>query len=209
MTLVKICGITTWADAKAAVDAGADVLGFVCDENSPRRIDPDTFCDIACRLPKHIRRVGVFGSTTDMPWRTVGRAVMHLFHQVQYTQDSLWTDIIRENWDMGRKIKAFSLTSDKDLRRIASYNGLVQSFLLNVHAPEGDAYGWELARETHQFGKRLYLTGGLTPANVAQAIARVRPYAVDVTVGVESSPGVKDPEKMRAFVWAAKSLSGD
>lgn len=104
---------------------------------------------------------------------------------------------------MHRKIKAFSLTSDRDLRRIAGYNGLTQSFLLNVHAPEGDEYGWELAREVHQYGKRLYLSGGLTPANVAQAAARVRPYAVDVTVGVEVSPGVMDPDKMRAFVQAA------
>ena len=204
MTLVKICGITNWEDAKAAVDAGADMLGFVCDENSPRCIAPDDFCALATRLPAHVQRVGVFGSTTGVEWRTAGRSLLHLFHQIQYTQDSLWTDIIRENWDMGRKIKAFSLTSDKDLRRIAGYNGLVQSFLINVHAAEGDAYGWELARETHQYGKRLYLAGGLTPENVAQAVARVRPYAVDVTVGVESAPGVKDVGKMRAFVEAVR-----
>jgi phosphoribosylanthranilate isomerase len=176
-TQVRISGITNWEDAKTAVDAGADALGFVCDENSPRLIDPDTFCTIATRLPAH----------------------------VQYTHDSLWTDIVRENWDMRRKIKAFSLTSDRDLRRIAGYNGLVQSFLLNVHAPQGDEYGWELAREVHQYGKRLYLSGGLTPENVARATARVHPYAVDVTVGVESSPGVLDRDKVRAFVEAVKN----
>ena len=206
MTLVKICGITNWDDAEAAVDAGADMLGFVCDENSPRLIGPDDFCTIAARLPAHIQRVGVFGSTTSFEWRAAGRSVFPLFHHIQYTQDSLWTDIVRENWDMGRKIKAFSLASDKDLRRIAGYNGLVQSFLINVHAPEGDRYGWELACETHQYGKRLYLAGGLTPDNVVQAVARVRPYAVDVTVGVESAPGVKDVGKMQAFVQAAKSV---
>jgi len=209
MTLVKICGITTWRDAEAAVNAGADMLGFVCDENSPRVIDPDAFCDIAARLPKHVKRVGVFDRTTDYRWRTYGRPLLRLFHQVQYYQDSLWTDIVRENWDMGRKIKAFHLNSERDLRRIAGFNGLVQSFLLNVHTQangygSADAYGWELARETHQFGKRLHLAGGLTPGNVAQAVARVRPYAVDVTVGVESEPGVKDPAKMRAFVRAAR-----
>ncbi len=180
------------------------MLGFVCDENSLRCVAPDDFCAIAARLPAHIERVGVFGSTTGFEWRTAGRGLLPLFHQIQYTHDSLWTDIVRENWDMGRKIKTFSLNSDKDLRRIAGYNGLVQSFLVNVHAPQGDPYGWELARETHQFGKRLYLAGGLTPENVAQAAARVRPYAVDVTVGVESAPGVKDAEKMRAFVQAVK-----
>ncbi len=145
MTLVKICGITNWRDAQAAVEAGADM-----------------------------------------------------------------TDIIRQNWDMGRKIKAFHLNSDKDLRKIAQFNGTVQSFLLNMHAqapanyPDADAYGWELARETHQFGKKLFLASGLTPENVGAAAARVMPYAVDVTVGVESSPGIKDPAKMRAFVRAVR-----
>lgn len=180
------------------------MLGFVADENSPRLIDPDDFCEIAARLPAHIQRVGVFGSTTGLPWRATGRDLFGLFHQIQYSQDSLWTDIIRENWDMRRKIKAFHLTSAHDLRRVADYNGLVQSFLLNVHAPEGDAYGWDLACDVHQFGKRLYLAGGLTPENVAPAIARVRPYAVDVTVSVESAPGVKDVDKMRAFVRAVR-----
>ncbi len=209
MTLVKICGITRWRDAEAAVDAGADMLGFVCDENSPRVIAPDDFCDIAARLPPHIGRVGVFDRTTDYRWRTYGLSLLPLFHQVQYYQDSLWTDIVRENWDMGRKIKAFHLNSDRDLRRVANFSGLVQSLLLNVHTEangyqSADIYGWELARETHQYGKRLHLAGGLTPDNVAQAVARVRPYAVDVTVGVESEPGVKDPAKMRAFVRAVR-----
>lgn len=209
MTLVKICGITNWHDAEAAVEAGADMLGFVCDENSPRVIAPDDFCDIATRLPGHIKRVGVFDRTTDFRWRTYGRSLLALFHQVQYYQDSLWTDIVRENWDMSRKIKAFHLNSDRDLRRIAGFSGIVQSFLLNVHTKQNgyqsaDAYGWELARETHQYGKRLHLAGGLTPENVAQSVARVRPYAVDVTVGVESEPGIKDPAKMCAFVQAVR-----
>jgi phosphoribosylanthranilate isomerase len=201
---VKISGITNWADASAAVDAGADALGFVCDANSPRLINLDAFLEIAARLPPHVQRVGVFGTATDSLWRTAGHGAFSLFHQIQYTHDSLWTEIVRENWDMRRKIREFALISDQDLRQIAGNNGLVQAFLLNVHAPEGDEYGWELAREVHQFGKRLYLAGGLTPENVAQAAARVRPYAVDVTVGVESKPGVKNHAKMRAFVRAAR-----
>jgi len=210
MTRVKICGITTWADAANAVDAGADILGFVCDENSPRVIDPDDFCSIAARLPPHIGRVGVFDRTTDFRWRTYGRSLFSLFHQIQYYQDNLWTDIIRENWDMERKIKAFHLTSESDLRRLAHFNGTVQAYLVNInmaHArgyPNTDAYGWELAREVHQFGKKLHLAGGLTPDTVAQAVARVRPYAVDVTVGVESAPGIKDTARMRAFVQAVR-----
>ena len=211
MVFVKICGITSWKDAEAAVNAGADILGFVCDGNSPRVIDPLDFCDIAARLPERIVRVGVFDRTTDVRWRLEGGGLIQRFHQIQYYQDSLWTDIIRQNWDMSRKIKAFHLNGDRDLRTIASFSGTVQSFLLNVHAraasgyTDADAYGWELARETHQFGKRLHLAGGLTPENVGQAVARVLPYAVDVTVGVESAPGVKDPDKMQAFVQAVRA----
>lgn len=193
------------------MDAGADLLGFVCGENSPRVIDPMTFGSIAARLPPHIVRVGVFDGVTDARWQQEGTPFFSLFHQIQYYQDSVWSEVIGENWEMGRKIKAFHLGHERDLRQIANFNGTVQSYLLNVHAdapapyPHADAYGWELARETHQFSKKLFLAGGLTPENVGRAIARVMPYAVDVTVGVESAPGIKDPAKMRAFVRAVRT----
>jgi len=214
LTLIKICGITNWRDAEAAVEAGADALGFHCDENSPRVLDPLDFADIAARLPAHIVKVGVFDRTTDFRWRIEGRNLIKQFNQIQYYQDSVWTDIIRENWAMNRKIKAFHLGSDRDLRAIANFNGTVQSYLLNVHtpAPEGykdaEAYGWELVRETRQYGKKIYLTGGLTPENVGAAIARALPYAVDVTVGVEVEPGRKDLAKMRDFVQAVRAAEG-
>ncbi|MCW3061385.1 MAG: N-(5-phosphoribosyl)anthranilate isomerase [Capsulimonas sp.] len=210
MPLIKICGVTSWIDAKAAVDAGADMLGFVCDENSERLILPDDYVAIATRLPSRIVRVGVFGGNTHPEWRRAGSDLFARFDQIQYYDDAIWPDVIRENWDMGRKVKAFHLTRDQDLRTIAAFNGLVQNYLLNVNAPpppgyrHPESYGWELAREVRQFGKRIYLTGGLTPENVRTAVANVRPYAVDVTVGVESSPGVKDPAKMAAFVRAAR-----
>ena len=211
VTLIKICGITTARDADAAVEAGADLLGFHCDENSPRVIDPLDFCTIAARLPPHIGTVGVFDRTTDFRWRLEGRLLLRRFGQIQFYQNSVWTDVIRENWAMEKKIKAFHLNSDRDLRAIANFNGTVQSYLLNVHtnAPgsysDAEAYGWELVRETRQYGKKIFLAGGLTPETVSAAIARALPYAVDVTVGVESAPGVKDPAKMKAFVQAVRA----
>ncbi len=210
MTLIKICGITNWKNAEAAVDAGADMLGFVGDENSPRVINPDAFLEIAARLPPHIVRVGVFDRAPHPRWRAAGRDLWQMFHRIQYYEDSLWTDVIRENWDMGRKIKAFHLTSDRDLRRVAHFNGLVQSFLLNVHAGapgEGSdplAYGWELARETRQYGKRLFLAGGLTPDNVARAVPRVVPYADDVTLGRVWADGNELAMRMRKFVQSVR-----
>ena len=213
VTRIKICGITNGRDAGAAVEAGADILGFHCGENSPRLIDPQEFCSITARLPAHIIRVGVFDGTTDIRWHTEGRDLIRQFHQIQYYQDSVWTDVIRENWPMDRKIKAFHLGSDRDLRSIANFSGIVQSYLLNVHTRpspgylDAEAYGWELVRETRQYGKKIYLAGGLTPENVGPAIARALPYAVDVTVGVESEPGRKDLAKMRAFVQAVQAAS--
>jgi len=214
VALIKICGITSIRDAEAAVAAGADILGFHCDENSPRVLDPLDFALIAERLPASIVTVGVFDRTTDYRWRIEGRSLIRRFTQIQYYQGSVWTDIIRENWPMERKIKAFHLGSDKDLRAIANFNGTVQSYLVNVHtdAPGGytdrEAYGWELVRETRQYGKRIYLAGGLTPDTVGAAIVRALPYAVDVTVGVESAPGVKDPVKLRDFVQAVRAAGG-
>jgi phosphoribosylanthranilate isomerase len=207
--LVKICGITNIADALAAAEAGADALGFVCDENSPRYVDPETFATIHYELPKSIQRIGVFDKTTGFEWRTMGFALMNAFDQLQYYQDSVWTDIIRENWDMRKKIKAFWVQNINDMRSVARYNGLAQSYLVNAHPSSkaftgSDAEAWRLARQAHQFGKRLYLAGGLTPKNVADAIATVYPYAVDVTVGVEKAPGVKDRAKMRDFIQAAR-----
>ena len=211
MTLVKICGITSWRDAAAAVEAGADILGFHCDANSLRVIDPMDFADIAAHLPAHVTTVGVFDKTTDYRWRIEGRSLLQKFGRIQFYQDSVWTDIVRENWAMERKIKAFHLGGDRDLRAIANFNGTVQSYLMNVHAPapsgyaNAEAYGWELVRETRQYGKKIFLAGGLTPENVGAAIARALPYAVDVTVGVESEPGVKDPAKIKAFVQAVRA----
>ncbi len=211
MTLIKICGITTARDADAAVEAGADLLGFHCDENSPRVIDPLDFCLIAARLPAHVGTVGVFDRTTDFRWRLEGRLLLRRFGQLQFYQNSVWTDVIRENWAMEKKIKAFHVGSDRDLRAVANFNGTVQSYLINVHAnapggcTDAEAYGWELVRETRQYGKKIFLAGGLTPETVGAAIARALPYAVDVTVGVESAPGIKDPAKMKAFVQAVRA----
>ena len=227
MTLVKICGITNWEDAKAAVDAGADMLGFVCDYHSARGIDIDSFLEIAPRIPPRVMRVGVFDKIANMEWAIRPEAVK-LFHAVQYYDNAIWTDVIGENWDMRRKIRAFHVSREADLRTIAHCNDLVQSYLVNVHIDSNraestslgvdipsvgghsasqDVYGWHIANEVHQYRKNIFLAGGLTPKNVERAVRMVRPYAVDVTVGVEVGPGVKDPDKMHAFVEAVRRAS--
>lgn len=211
VTLVKICGITNLKDALAADLAGADSLGFVCDRDSPRYINPQTFCLIDDALPEHIKRVAVFDKEPSEEWTSCDRSVIERFNRIQFSSDSIWSDVIGCNWDMRKKIKSFSITCAADLLALSSYNGLVQSYLINVHVQSSarrrdpDAYGWTLAHQVHQFGKRLYLAGGLRPENVARAIRLVRPYYVDVNVGVESEPGIKDSIKMRDFVQAVNN----
>lgn len=225
MPLVKICGITSWNDAKAAVDAGADMLGFVCDAHSERAVDIDAFLEMAHRIPPRVIRVGVFDRIPHPEWALRPGAV-RLFHQIQYYDSRIWGEVVGDNWDMRRKIRAFHLSRESDVRTVANCNDLVQSYLVNIHvdsnraestslgvdvpsvgghAAEQDVYGWHIANEIHQFRKRLFLAGGLTAINVARAIRMVRPYAVDVNVGVESAPGIKDPDKMRAFVDAVRA----
>ena len=211
MTLVKIDGITSWRDAEAAVDAGADHLGFFCGGGGARSISVETYRGIAARLPPHVQQVGVFAGSAADDWKDTPSDVIDRFHLIEYYDDAVWPQIIRENWDMRRKIKGFHVTSDRDLRTIAAFNGLVQNIMLNIRAcapigyRDSEAYGWELAREVRQFGKRIYLAGGLSPENVARAISRVHPYAVNVMVAVESEPGVKDEGRMREFVRAVRA----
>ncbi len=211
MPLIKICGITNLKDAIAAAECGADAVGFVCDPNSPRYVAPEAFKKIHAALPKRITRVGVFNRPVSPEWTRHGREVLPLFDRLQYGDDGVWTRIIGENWDMRRKIRSFPMERTADLLAVAAYNGLTQAYLVNVHVHDGqpreeaESAGWRLAKQVHQFGKRLYLSGGLEPGNVARAISSVLPYAVDVNVGVEAYPGFKDAAKIRDFVQAARS----
>lgn len=203
------------------------MLGFVGDAHSERAIDVDAFLEMANRIPPRVIRVGVFDRSPHPEWALRPEAV-RLFHQIQYYDNRIWPEVIGQNWDMRRKIRAFHVSREGDLRAIANCNDLVQSFLVNIHVDSNradatslgidipsvgghsanqDVYGWHIAGEVHQFGKRLFLAGGLTPANVERAIKMVRPYAVNVTVGVEVGPGVKDPDKMHAFVEAVRRAS--
>jgi len=209
MTYVKISGIVTSEDAHAAVDAGADLLGFFCSGGGARAVSPEMFRMISSGLSPAVRRVGIFAApaaATPDDWRLAAQELSEQFQLIQYADNALWPQVIKTDWDMRRKIKAFSIASDRDLRAVAAFNGLVQNLLLNVHAgphegfQSGDTYGWELAREVRQYGKNIYLAGGLTPQNVGAAILRVHPYAVDVTVGVERHPGELDANLMHEFV---------
>ena len=204
MTKIKICGIKTVNDALAAMDAGADMLGFNFYPKSPRHVDVGICRNITSVMRRmHIKLVGVF---VNAPVEEI-RATMETcgLSLAQLHGDE--TPEMLAELD-GKAFKAFRGATDIEADKRMIANG-APSFL--VDAAVKDAYGgtgikadWSAAAE---LAKKypLLLAGGLTPENVAEAVRQVRPWGVDVASGVEAGIGQKDPSKMRAFVQAARS----
>ena len=196
---VKICGITSENDGLMAVAMGADALGFLF-APSPRRISPTKAAEIARRLPTDVLTVGVFRNESprnviDIMTKTRLRAAQ--LHGQESAHD---TKSIRAEVPM--VIKAFPATS-RELERAGSYGADV--VLIDAEQPgTGEVFDWALA-ERSAGGHRVIMAGGLTPENVAAAIQQTQPWGVDVSSGVESAPGHKDPRLVRRFVMAAKA----
>jgi phosphoribosylanthranilate isomerase len=202
---VKICGITNPDDAAAAVEAGADALGFVFHRKSPRYVEPQVVKSIVANLPPFILPIGVFVNEEPKVVRDLmdacglGLAQLHGDESAGYCET------------LGRPVvKAIGLKDRASLLALAEYKGRAQvrGFLLDAFAPDlyggtGHTTNWSIASEIAK-SMTVILAGGLTPENVAAAIRTVRPYAVDVSSGVEATPGNKDHGKLRAFVQAAK-----
>jgi phosphoribosylanthranilate isomerase len=197
---VKICGITRLDDALEAVRLGADALGFNFWAGSRRHVSPSDARAIVRRLPAFVTAVGVF---VDAPREEILSAVERSGVQVAQLHGdeppalcaSLPLPVV----------KALRVTDGRALAALASYE--VASFLLDApsagYGGSGATFDWSLAAAAAEVTP-VVLAGGLTPENVAEAVRVVRPFAVDVASGVESSPGVKDPDKMRRFIAAAK-----
>ena len=202
-TRVKICGITNLADAQVAVEAGADAVGFNFYEKSPRFVTLKTAGEITKQLPPFVMRVGVFvNAPADFILRAIGEAglTMLQFHGDEPPEFCTQFGLM--------SMKAFRIRDEKSLAELTNYQ--TDAFLLDAFSPEarggtGEKFNWELAIEAQKFGKPIFLAGGLTPENVAEAVKKVRPFGVDVSSGVESAPGKKDHAKLKAFIEAAKS----
>jgi phosphoribosylanthranilate isomerase len=202
---IKICGITNTEDAGVAVAAGADALGFVMYRKSPRWVEPTVARSIIAGLPPFVFPVGVFVNEEAERVRALMDECGFALAQLHGDESALYCQ------NLGRPaLKALRLKDRGTFLALAEFQGranvrgvLIDAFSDQAYGGTGQTVDWTLAQEAARLIP-IILAGGLTPTNVAEAIAQVRPYGVDVSSGVEQSPGKKDPDKVKAFIQAAR-----
>jgi phosphoribosylanthranilate isomerase len=196
---VKVCGTTRLKDALLAVECGADAIGFIFYKKSPRSVTMKTAKEICAKLPPFVNRVGVFVNETA--------------EKINRIADRCGLDAVQLHGDESpalckkikcRVIKAVRVKDAASLKAMSHYK--VDGFLLDTYKEDqwggtGKVFDWELAARAKKYGP-VIIAGGLNPRNVKAAIQQVQPYGVDVSSGVEQSPGIKDPKKVKAFLKA-------
>jgi len=205
---IKICGITNLEDASAAVEAGADALGFNFYRPSPRYIEPSAARAIIDQLPADRLTVGIFVNeetpeTVERIANSAGVAAL----QLHGDESPEYCERLSDRY----LIKVFGVDADFDPRSVLSYD--VSAVMLDVpdrksRGGTGQVIDWQLAWQTSELGKKVFLAGGLSPENVLQAIELVNPYAVDACSSLEFAPGRKDHAQMKRFVAAVRSAEG-
>jgi phosphoribosylanthranilate isomerase len=203
--IVKICGITNLADGQAAAEAGADALGFVFCEQSPRWVSIEAAARIIRDVQPFVIKVGVFvNAPEDLVARAARECSLNLlqFHGDESPEYCLQFGLM--------SMKAFRIRDAASLEAVPAYH--TDAWLLDAYNPTkaggtGETFNWDLALQARRWGRPIFLAGGLTPENVTEAVRQARPYAVDVSSGVEAAPGRKDHAKVRAFIQAAKAVA--
>ncbi|PLX79816.1 MAG: phosphoribosylanthranilate isomerase [Desulfuromonas sp.] len=201
---VKICGITNKEDALHAVASGADALGFVFYDGSPRCVSREQVAAIVADLPPLVTTVGLFVNaareTISETIRVCGLNVIQL-HGDETPEECSYSGV--------KVVKALRLRQQSGLAEAARFSNqtlLVDAYVPGEYGGTGSLSDWELARQL-AVQRPIILAGGLTPENVAAGINAVKPYAVDVSSGVEASPGKKDPRKVTLFIKKAKEAA--
>ena len=201
---VKICGITDLADGLAAAEAGADALGFVFCDQSPRRISVKAAAALIRQLPPFVMKVGVFvNAPDDLVLRAIRECGLNMlqFHGDEPPEYCVQFGLM--------SMKAFRIRDAASLHALQNYP--TDAWLLDAYSPvkpggTGERFDWDLALRARGMGRPVFLAGGLTSENVAAAVRHAQPYGVDVSSGVEATPGRKDHAKVRAFIQAAKAV---
>jgi phosphoribosylanthranilate isomerase len=203
---IKFCGLTDPGDAELAAEAGAWAIGMIFWKGSPRRCMLSAAAEIAAAVRRRVALAGVF---VNAPLDEVTRVA-----------DAVGLDLLQFHGDEGpvfcgeaarrtgaRVIKAMRVRSGEELQALEAYRTdfhLLDSYVAGVPGGTGESFAWELVPPPSRRHTPVILSGGLTPGNVAGAIAAVQPFAVDVASGVEASPGVKDPAALTAFAAAVR-----
>ncbi|WP_457568714.1 phosphoribosylanthranilate isomerase [Desulfurobacterium sp.] len=206
MVKVKICGITNLEDAMAAIDAGADALGFILFKNSKRCISPLEVRHITRELPPFVTKVGVFVNEDRATVLEILSYANLDYAQLHGNETPAYCEYIGSN----RVIKVFRLQDEKEVNRVREYEKVASAVLLdtfdkNSFGGTGKTFNWNIALKVKEIvNLPLILSGGLNPENVSTAIESVKPYAVDTCSGVEVHPGKKDSRKVKDFIKIAK-----
>jgi len=208
--LVKICGLNTAAALEAALEAGADLVGFVFFAPSPRHVELDVARALAAQVAGRARKVALTVNADDATHDAIAQALEPDMLQLHGTEPPGRVTALKARF--GRPVmKALPVEVPSDLSAVAAYAGIADWLLFDARAPKdatrpgglGRPFDWTLLKALDP-GLPFMLSGGLDPANVAQALAVTRAPAVDVSSGVEQRPGVKDPQKIREFVRAVR-----
>lgn len=197
-TRVKICGITRLEDAVAAIESGADALGFVFYEPSPRYVAPEAAAAIIAQLPAFVTTTALFVNESKAVIDRILRETRIDLLQFHGDEDPSFCDQFERPY-----IKALRMKPDLDLGSETEKYAKAQAILLDAYRPgvpggTGEVFDWERIPAVHP--APIILAGGLTADNVAQAVETVAPYAVDVSGGVEKSKGIKDAEQVEKFI---------
>ena len=205
MTRIKFCGITTLDDAELAVGAGAWAVGLIFWPGSPRRCDPAAAAEIAAALKRRVEVAGVFVNATLDHVAELAEGVGFTMLQLHGDEGPAYcAEAARRTG--AKVIKAVRVRSGADVQALSAFHTdyhLLDSYTAGVPGGSGETFAWEIAR-SHRGRAPVILSGGLKAENVGEAIAAVRPFAVDVASGVERAPGVKSPEKLHAFAEAVR-----
>ncbi|MGE0348827.1 phosphoribosylanthranilate isomerase [Hydrogenophaga sp.] len=211
-TRIKICGLTREADVDAAVRAGADSVGFVMYEQSPRRVSAERAGELARRLPPFVTPVLLFVNASPEHITRGCAAVPQALLQFHGDETPADCRAAGRPYLRAARIPTGPTGAGFDLLKYASEHAAAQAILLDAlvegYGGGGQSFDWTAFPWSHPLlnaSSRLVLSGGLTPANVTDGISRVRPWAVDVSSGVEAAKGIKDPDKMLAFVAAVRA----
>lgn len=214
MTWIKICGITNGEDAFTAVEAGADALGFVFYQGSPRKVDPETARRIVGALPAKVDKIGVFVNQFEESICAVADEVGLTAVQLHggYEDTRVADLIVKRRPDIKVVVGISMRHPNPEGWAMMWHPDVIHAFLVDSgdtskYGGTGKSFDWQAKQPTIEVIARLgrvVVAGGLNPGNVAQAISILKPWGVDVSSGVEAEPGRKDPGKVRAFISTAR-----